>query len=111
MCSIHLPVAWGGEGERSANMLSVRVVWTLFSLLNYAKHPGSRFTPLSGDGGDGGGVQPFLQRLKYPWFCFLIQHIGLESSFLCSLFSVVSYHLPISSQQLFPLLLYQKRKR
>ena len=92
-------------------MLSVRIVWTLVSLLNYAKHPGSRFIPLSGDGGDGGGVQPFLQGLEYPWFCFPIQHIGLEPSFLCSLSSVVSYRLPISSQQLFPLLLYQKRKR
>ena len=92
-------------------MLSVRTVWTQFSLRNYAKHPGSRFTPLSGDGGDGGGEQPFLQGLEYPWFCFPIQQIGLEPSFLCSLFSVVSYHLPISSQQLFPLLLHQKRKR
>lgn len=92
-------------------MLSVRAVWTPFSLLNYAKHPGSRFTPLSGGGGDAGGEQPFLQGLECPRFCFPIQQIGLEPSFLCSLFSVVPYRLPISSQQLFPLLLHQKRKR
>lgn len=96
------------EGEISlAKMLSVRIAWALFSLLNYAEHSGSRFTLLS-----WGMHTPFPWGIGHPHVLFSnsAHRFGVYLS-LPSLFSVVSCPLPIFSPAAFsPIFVSEEKK-
>lgn len=113
------PLIWtwendgGREKDQPAKMLSVRIAWALFSLLNDAKHPGSMFTLLMcvcGGCGGAGRLYPFSWGLGYPSVLFSNSACRFEPAFLSDHFSSL-FPSSISSQQPFPLFLYQKRKR